>query len=50
MAEESAVNYWEVRSGRGHVVLSYLTLRAEIRPRRVRFDAKSGPDVVRAAV
>ena len=49
MAEESAVNYWEVR---GFPCLSecLLNLRIEIRQRRLRLDAEGGFDVVRIAV
>ena len=53
MAEESAVNYWEVRT-RSPVSSDFFAqptnLRIEIRQRRLRLDAEGGFDVVRIAV
>ena len=51
MAEESAVNYWEVRTHSPVPRSPYSNyLRIEIRQRRVRLDAEGGFDFVRIAV
>lgn len=50
MAEESAVNYWEVRTHSPCPPECLLNLRIEIRQRRLRLDAEGGFDVVRIAV
>ena len=50
MAEESAVNYWEVRTRSPFSSDCWLNLRIEIRQRRVRLDAEGCFDLVRIAV
>jgi hypothetical protein len=48
MAEESAVNYWEV-SHFAHWNSNVPTTATEIRPRRIRLEPKSRFDIVRLA-